>query len=61
MFTCVLVSYVVSTVLLVPKPFEGDNSVGGQLRGDKKSPFTDVTKEFRNCVKVEVAVLGSRP
>ena len=42
-FTCVLRRCVASTVLLVHKLLGGADSVGGQLRGDMKCPFSGVT------------------
>ena len=52
MFTCVLGRLVASIVLSVPKPSEGADRVGGQLRGDKECPFSDVTKSGRVWRKV---------
>ena len=52
MFTCVLWRYVVSTVILVPKPLEGTDRVAGQLRRDKECPFCGVTKSSRVWRKV---------
>ena len=45
MFTCVLGRHVASTDLLVPtgKHFEGADSVGKQLRGEKECPLSSVT------------------
>ena len=39
MFMRVLGRCVASIVVLVAKPFEGADRVGGQLREDKKCPF----------------------
>ena len=47
MFTCVPGHYVAFMVLLVPKPFGGADSIGGQLCGDRESPFSGVTSSGR--------------
>ena len=54
MFTCVLGHYVASTVLSVgyPNLSEGADRVGGQLRGDKECPFSDITSSGRVWRKV---------
>ena len=49
MFTCVLGCCVASTVLLESESADG---VGGQLRGDKESPFSGITKYVRVWRKV---------
>ena len=49
MFTCVLGCCVASTVLLES---ESADRVGGQLRGDKESPFSGVTNSGRVWRKV---------
>ena len=51
-FTCVHGRCVASVVLLVPKPSEGADSLGGQLRGDKVCPFSGVTSSGRVWRKV---------
>ena len=52
MFTCVLGSYVASTVLLVPTSFGGRQQLGRQLREDEECPFNGVTSSGRVCRKV---------
>ena len=47
MFTCVPGRYVAFMVLLVPKPLGGADSIGGQLCGDRESPFSGVTSSGR--------------
>ena len=44
MFTCVLGRLDASIVLSIPKPSEGADHVGGQLRGDKEWPFSGVAQ-----------------
>ena len=53
--------HVDSTVLLVTKPSEGADSVGGQLRGDEECPFSGITSAGRVRRKVPESDTRSVP